>query len=95
MGYNVAFAADFRCYRFALRSRCRHDPALSGLVTPVPCVPTHLRNSAILRDALARARYDEPTVAARLGLPRPATRSASPTVTTPTGPPEDRERGAR
>jgi SAM-dependent methyltransferase len=47
-----------------------HDPAPSAPVTPVPCVPdAPPQTFAVLREALARVGYDEPTVAARLGVP--------------------------
>jgi len=70
MGYNVAFTAD-GCYRFdAMTPIAAHDPAPSAPVTPVPCVPdAPAQTFAIVRDAFVRARYDEPTVAARIGFP--------------------------
>ena len=47
-----------------------HDPAPPAPVTPVPCVPdASTETFAVLREALTRARYDEPTVAARLEVP--------------------------
>ena len=70
MAYNVAFAAD-GCYRLdPMTTVAAHDPAPAAPGTPVPCVPdAPAEMFAILRDALVRARYDEPTVAARLGVP--------------------------